>query len=84
MSTNAACRSFSRFCTRPLKTLPTSRSSSGCSTTNSSRRPFSIMATRVSRRSTFMMISRFIFERLSHPNRFIMSVVPLCVLLRFE
>ena len=49
---------------------PTSRSSSGCSTMNSSSRPFSITATLVSSFSTFTIISRFVFVRfnqLSNP-----------------
>ena len=54
---------------RPLKMHPTSRSSIGCSTWNSSTRPFSTTATRVSSFSTFTTISRFFVFRLnSQPN----------------
>src|ERR1035437_248993 len=56
ISTNAACRPSSRFCTSPLKTLPTIRSSAGCSILKSSSLPPSSTATRVCRLSALIMI----------------------------
>ena len=61
MSTKAALRPSSRLRTLPLKMLPTRRSSVVRSMVNSSRRPSSETATRVSRVSALMMTSLWIF-----------------------